>query len=273
MHPIEQNTLTEAQSRERKFHNEWAKAIRLEELLVKEAFEAPTAIENHYILANIGDLKGKKLLDLGCGAGESSVFFALKGAEVYACDIAEDFLAVAQRLAKKYGTKIRTAAAEAGSLPYPESFFDFVYGNGVLHHVDLASTAPEVHRVLKPGGKAFFIEPLPYNPVINLYRVMAKDVRTPDEKPLGYKAIKKFRSFFSESNQEAFWLSTLFIFFHFFFIKRWHPNKVRYWKRVIEAGEEYRTFFLRLQRLDEKLLKMMPFLRPFCWNTVISVVK
>lgn len=267
------NSLTEAQSRERKFHNEWANAVQIDELLVREAFEAPTAIENHYILSKIGELKGKRVLDLGCGAGESSVYIALQGAEVYACDIAEDFLAVAQRLASRHGVKIRTAAAEAGSLPYPDGFFDLVYGNGVLHHVDLQSTAPEVRRVLKTGGQAFFIEPLPYNPVINLYRMMAKDVRTPDEKPLGYKAIKSFRSHFTQSSQEAFWFFTLLIFFHFFFVRRWHPSKVRYWKKVIEAGEEYRIFFGRLQRWDERVLKFLPFLKPLCWNTVICVTK
>ena len=51
--------------REREFHNQWANNIELDELMVKESFESPTAIENRYALQQFGPLKGKRLLDLG----------------------------------------------------------------------------------------------------------------------------------------------------------------------------------------------------------------
>jgi ubiquinone/menaquinone biosynthesis C-methylase UbiE len=240
---------------------------------VREAFESPTAIENSFTLRQMGNLSGKKILDLGCGAGETSVYFALQGADVDACDIAEDLLEVAGRLAKKFGVAVRFKPAEAGALPYPENHFDFVFGNGVLHHVALAPTAKEVRRVLKPGGKAFFIEPLPYNPAIMVYRMMAKDVRTADERPLSFRQLKGFASIFKNWRHQEFWLFSLFIFFHFFFIRGWHPSKVRYWKRVIEVGNDYQEFFSKMQALDGFFLKYMPFLRYLCWNTVLVVEK
>lgn len=260
-------------SREREFHNQWASSIQIDELLVREAFESPTAIENHFILNELGNLKEKKLLDLGCGAGESSVYLALQGAQVYACDIAENFLPIGRALASKFKVEVNFNAASAGALPYPDDSFDVVYGNGVLHHVDLESASAEVFRVLKPGGKAVFIEPLPYNPAINVYRWMARDVRTEDEQPLTYAQIRSFCRPFSSFRHEEFWFFSLLIFFHFFFVRRWHPSKVRYWKKVIEAGEEYRVLFSRLQSMDRWTLRLFPFLKPLCWNSVIVVQK
>ena len=266
-------TLSDKAKREQDFHNEWAKSIQIEDLLVREAFEAPTAIENQYALKMLGDLHGKKVLDLGCGAGETSVYLALCGADVYGCDIAEEFLKVAERLAKKYNVTLHLAQAEAGHLPFADEFFDYVYGNGVLHHVELLPTAKEIRRVLKTGGKAAFIEPLPYNPVIHIYRQMAKGVRTEDERPLSFKQLNGLKPYFASLKHREFWLFSLCIFFHFYFVRRWNPSKVRYWKKVIEEAQAYQRPFRRLQALDNFLLKALPFLRFFCWNTVLVASK
>jgi ubiquinone/menaquinone biosynthesis C-methylase UbiE len=266
-------TLDDKIIREKDFHDKWAQSINVDELLVRETFESPTAIENQYALEQLGALKGKRILDLGCGAGESSVYFALSGSEVSACDISEGFLEVTNRLAKKYKVSIKTAMAESLKLPYPDNYFDFVYGNGVLHHVELEPTAKEINRILKKDGKAIFIEPLPYNPVINIYRQMAKEVRTEDEKPIRLKHIRALRPLFSSLHHKEFWFFSLLIFIHFFFVKRWHPSKVRYWKKVIEEGWNYREMFTRLQNIDKFFLKYFPFLRRLCWNTVIVAIK
>ncbi len=266
-------SLSDKVKREQVFHNEWAKSIQLDELLVREAFEAPTAIENQYALKMLGDLRGKKVLDLGCGAGETSVYLALCGADVYACDIADEFLKVAEQLAQKYGVSLHLSQAEASHLPFEDEFFDCVYGNGVLHHVDLLPTAGEIRRVLKKEGKAVFIEPLPYNPIINIYRQMAKGVRTEDEKPLTFRQLNSLKLYFSSIKHQEFWLFSLLIFFNFYFVRHWNPSKVRYWKKVIEEGESYKKLFYPLQALDQFFLKILPFLRPLCWNTVLVVLK
>ena len=266
-------TTEEKVADEKAFHNQWAKTIRVEDLLVREAFEAPTAIENRYVLEKFGDLRGKKILDLGCGAGESSVYFALCGAQVSACDLAEDFLALGRALAEKFHVTVDFAQAEASLLPYREETFDFVYGNGILHHVELDPAVKEVCRVLKRGGKAAFIEPLSYNPVINIYRWMARDVRTEDEKPLTFRQLKDLGKHFSEMDHEEFWFFSLWIFVHFFVVKRWNPSKVRYWKKAIEAAGEYKDRFAGWHKMDRRWLAACPFLRRFCWNTVLVGVK
>ncbi len=265
--------LSDKVKREQTFHNEWAKSINLDELLVREAFEAPTAIENQYALKMLGDLEGKRVLDLGCGAGETSVYLALCGADVYACDIAEEFLKVAEKLAQKYGVSLHLYQAEAGRLPFQDDFFDHIYGNGVLHHVELLPTAAEIRRVLKKGGRAVFVEPLPYNPVINIYRHMASGVRTEDEKPLTFKQLKSLKPYFTSMEHKEFWLFSLLIFLNFYFVRRWNPSKVRYWKKVIEEGNAYKRSFGALQKIDNFFLGFLPFLRPLCWNTVLTSVK
>jgi 2-polyprenyl-3-methyl-5-hydroxy-6-metoxy-1,4-benzoquinol methylase len=72
--------------RERQFHDNWAAAIDVDGIRVADYFEACTAPENRFILRQMGDIQGKRLLDLGCGAGENSVYFAKKGAHCVATD-------------------------------------------------------------------------------------------------------------------------------------------------------------------------------------------
>lgn len=259
--------------REEQFHDAWARSLRPEDVLVIESFEGPAALENAYIVRAFGDVKGKRILDLGCGAGEGAIYFATRGAQTSGCDISEEFLKVGRSTAERFGVRVDFKKADTAALPFADESFDFVYGNGILHHVDLFKTAQEVRRVLKKGGRAAFIEPLPYNPAINVYREMAKGVRTEDEKPLSFKKLDGLKPFFSEYSHAEFWFLTLLVFIHFYAVRRWNPSKVRYWKKVIEDGESYRGMLESLAKADETILGMLPFLRPLCWNTVVLVTK
>lgn len=69
-------------------------------------------------------------------------------------------------------------------LNYPDGFFDIAVGFAIIHHLDLNLAIPELYRVLKPGGIAYFAEPLGGNPVINLYRKLTPQYRTQDEEPI-----------------------------------------------------------------------------------------
>lgn len=258
---------------EEDFHNKWADSIEAEKVLVVESFESSTAVENKHALSELGRIKGKKILDLGCGAGEASVYFATKGAEAYALDISEGMLKTAQKIARKYKTKIKTVKASAEELPFADGFFDLVYGNAVLHHINIEPTIAEVSRVLKPRGRAVFIEPVAYNPAINVYRKMAMDVRTVDEHPLKSGDIKMMKKYFKQVGHKEFWFITLLIFFYFFFIERIHPKKERYWKKVTYDEKKYRSKFLKLKKIDDIVLKIFPPVRWLCWNTVISLKK
>ena len=77
------------------------------------ANEACTAPEMRWLFSRLGDLTGKRVLDVGCGIGEASVYFAVKGAVVTATDLSTGMLAVTQRLAERHGVKLRTHQANA----------------------------------------------------------------------------------------------------------------------------------------------------------------
>ncbi len=264
---------TEKQVIEQEFHDRWAQGIDVGGLLVRESFEASTAMENRFAFESLSPVAGKKILDLGCGAGETSVYFALNGAVVDALDISPKMVAVARRLAEKHGVLLNLHAGVAEKLPFADCSFDLVFANGVLHHVDLIPALKEIRRVLKPGGKAAFIEPLKHNPVIGLYRHLAAENRTPTEFPLGFGDFDRVRSVFSKLQHREFWLLTLYLFIHFFIVERVSPGKVRYWKKVIEDADKYQFLFGPLKRLDDVLLRRIPWLGRYCWNTVLVAEK
>lgn len=264
---------TKKQRIEAEFHDRWARSIDVDSLLVEPSFEAATAVENRCALERLGPIKGKRLLDLGCGAGETSVYFALQGAQVTALDISREMIAVGRKLAEKRGVQVEFLSAAAEKLPFPDGHFDAVFGNGVLHHVDLLGALGEIRRVLKPGGKAAFIEPLKHNPLISLYRRLAADNRTPTEFPLGFGDFRRMRKVFPRLGHQEFWLFTLYIFVHFFIMERASPGKVRYWKKVIEESAKYEPLFLPLKKMDDWLLGRFPGLGRYCWNSVIAVEK
>jgi ubiquinone/menaquinone biosynthesis C-methylase UbiE len=126
---------TISHQREAAFHDAWASSTPLDDVLVRECFEAPTALENQFILSRMGPLAGKKLLDVGAGLGESSVYFALQGAVVTTVDISPQMVATALGLGKKFRVKLEGIVSSAETLNLPADTYDIVYAANTIHHV------------------------------------------------------------------------------------------------------------------------------------------
>ena len=185
--------------REAAFHDAWAGSTPIDDVLVRECFEAPTAMENRFILSRMGDLKGKRLLDIGAGLGESSVYFALQGAHVTMTDISPGMVQTGRELARKYGVEIEGIVSQAEDLGVSAETYDFVYIANTIHHVrDRDALFQKIHRALKPGGRFFSYDPVAYNPAINVYRRMATEVRTEDESPLTLADLKLAQEVFPQ---------------------------------------------------------------------------
>ena len=263
----------ETLKKERQFHDIWASTIDVDGINVRDYFEACTAPENRFILKQLGEITGKKLLDLGCGAGENSVYFAKKGAHCVATDYSPGMVEVALKLAETNGVKIEGCTANAMELNFPDQTFDIVYASNLLHHLPEPKTAiREMHRVLKPGGKACFWDPLKHNPVINVYRRMATKVRTEDETPLDINIVKFIDSIYSSVAYDSFWLATLWIFLRFYLIEKVHPNQERYWKKIIIEQARLEPSYRRLENLDT-ILKKIPGMKKFAWNLAVVATK
>jgi len=255
--------------RETEFHDAWAADTPLDAVLVRECFESPTALENRFILALMGNLRGKRVLDIGAGLGESSVYFALQGAEVTTTDISPLMVDKVLQLARNYGVRVTGVVSTAESLCVPESYYDFVYVANTIHHIhDRDCLFRQIYSTLKPGGRFFSYDPLAYNPIINVYREMASSVRTPDESPLTLKDIALAQQYFPNLHHCEFWISTLVLFLKYFFVDRIHPNQDRYWKRILRETPETLRWWMPLRTFD-KLLSRIPLIRLLAWNIVM----
>ncbi len=121
---------------------------------------------NHQNLKHIIHFyRNRVVLDCGCGHGEMSYTLAEDAKLVYGIDIDPDSLKRARE--PFFGNQkpnITYKIGDARSIPFPDSFFDFVFCSEVIEHVeDYKKVFEEINRVLKKGGKAYFTTP--YKPM------------------------------------------------------------------------------------------------------------
>ncbi len=255
---------------EESFHDDWAASEDVSTINVRQRNEACTAPEMRHLRAALGDLKGRQLLDVGCGLGEASVYFALEGATVTATDISPGMCKAAQQLAAANGVALAThvSAIEDLGLP-PSRQFDIIYTGNTLHHADIDAMLDNVLPHLKPDGVFVSWDPVAYNPIINVYRALATNVRTPDEHPLRLRDVRSITDRFQHSQVRWFWFTTLTIFIVMAVVQRRSPNQERFWKKVIDEADRWAWLHRPLEKLDSVVLTVLPFLRPLCWNVVI----
>jgi ubiquinone/menaquinone biosynthesis C-methylase UbiE len=104
----------------------------------------------------LDSLEGKRALNIGSGAGTEALLLSLSGADCIAMDVTHQAAQAAEYLIRKICGKGTGIQADARFLPLETSSVDVVYSSGVLHHSpDIARSIAEIHRVLKPGGKAY----------------------------------------------------------------------------------------------------------------------
>lgn len=137
--------------------------------------------------AKLGDLRGKRALDFGCGHGMAAVVLARRGAAVTAFDLSQGYVREARDRAVANGVAVACLVADGERLPFPDASFDAVWGNAVLHHLRMDAAGAELRRVLAPGGVAVFCEPWGGNPLLEFARRRLPypgKHRTRDERPL-----------------------------------------------------------------------------------------
>lgn len=108
------------------------------------------------VLENI-DLKGRRVLDIGCGSGgiTASLVRDYGAGAVVGVDVEEPVCASARDLARRQGVadRVTIRLVEPGPLPFPDETFDVVFSkDSIVHIADKESLARDVWRVLRPGG-------------------------------------------------------------------------------------------------------------------------
>lgn len=98
---------------------------------------------------------GKRVLEVGCGLGTDLTSFARGGAVTFGIDLTERHLRATRKRFLQDERVARLARADAERLPFQSESLDVVYSFGVLHHTpDARQASREIHRILKPGGRA-----------------------------------------------------------------------------------------------------------------------
>jgi SAM-dependent methyltransferase len=100
----------------------------------------------------LGDLRGARVLDAGCGIGRFAEVCADAGAEVHAVDLSTAVEAAARNVGRR--PRVHLYQADIMRLPFPPESFDFVYSLGVLHHTPNTRAAfLKLPPLLRPGGR------------------------------------------------------------------------------------------------------------------------
>ena len=200
-------------------------------------------------MAQLGDVCGRRVLDLGCGHGMAAVVLARRGARMTACDLSGGYLREASARARANGVAVECVQLNGDVLPFADQSFDRVWGNAILHHLDIAAAGREIRRILMPDGVAVFCEPWGGNPLLRATRRWVPypgKHRTPDEEPLRQRDVAILRDIFARVDMRGV---QLFAMLH----------------RVIpKLGPT-------LERADTRLLAVIPSLEQFCRYVVLTL--
>ena len=103
----------------------------------------------------LGQIGGKRVLDLGCAEGASMVYCGLQGAEVFGIDLDPAVIATANERLRRFGIRGEAIVGDASRMPYPTDHFDAIISNDFLEHLlrpEKVRVLQEARRVLRPGA-------------------------------------------------------------------------------------------------------------------------
>jgi 2-polyprenyl-3-methyl-5-hydroxy-6-metoxy-1,4-benzoquinol methylase len=209
----------------------------------------------------VGDVRGKEVLDLGCGNGELSVYLAKVGASVTAVDFSPVSVQNTKTLAEynDVGAQVSAQVADCMDLAALQKSFDLAVGKDVLHHIEPFDAFVDVlYDALRPGGRGIFFENSARNAVLMFFRSHAvgrfgiPKCSDNEEYPLEPREIAMFRRRFAR-------VTTHYPEFRFF--KMLGPYIFRGKKRL---GR-------RFERLDDLVYRYLPMFNKYSYRQIVEV--
>jgi ubiquinone/menaquinone biosynthesis C-methylase UbiE len=123
--------------------------------------DTPFALE--YAFHLLGDVRGKAVLDLGCGSGGNVVILAERGAQVVGVDISPDLVAIAQQRIRSANLRATIKVGDAYNTGLPDESVDVIFCIALIHHLDIKIARDEMWRVLRKGGMVILKEPVRFS--------------------------------------------------------------------------------------------------------------
>ena len=243
---------TDKNLREKKFHNELQSKSkgRFENIFYKAIYNAN---EDFFDYLKINSINSN-ILDYGCGIGQSlQEVIKFNPKKIFGIDISEVSIQKAKDTIQKSNSNVELLVDNCEKTKFNDSTFDIIYGSGILHHLDISLCLKEMHRILKPGGRFLFIEPLGTNPMINFYRKLTPNSRSKDEHPLINDDFELIKSNFNKLQIKYYGFFTL-IFFPLYTTPKKSFN------------------FKILKKIDQFLFKFDIF-KKFAWSVLIIAEK
>jgi 2-polyprenyl-3-methyl-5-hydroxy-6-metoxy-1,4-benzoquinol methylase len=161
----------------------------------------PHLFPKEKMFALAGDVRGKKILEVGCGDGTESLQLAYCGADVTGIDISDVSIDVAQKRADIHGLAVKFRVENLIEIEnLGTECFDIVWCNLILHHLvdSLDAVMKKLFLALKPGGMFISREPIVYarwlKKLRSLFPTDPEDV-SPDEQPfrdIEFKIMRKY---------------------------------------------------------------------------------
>lgn len=240
--------------REREFHDRRFASDRERQQKVGKFYQIIKSIQQEKERILFDNAQGAKIIEYGCGTGSYAFKLAKQGAEsVTGIDISPVAIEKAEEKAIALGVAPQASfmVMNAENLELPPDSYDLICGSGILHHLDLDLAINSITKVLKPNGKAIFLEPLGHNILINLYRRLTPSIRSADEHPLLDRDLAFLKQHFHFSNIQYFYFTSLAASF-----------------MVGKPG--FSTVLKFLESVDSALLRL-PFIKKQAWLVLIEL--
>lgn len=241
---------------EREFYDKEAEKYlqNFDENLFRYDENEPFPPRHKFFYSLLEEVKRKQILDCCCGWGFTSVKLAKRGAFISGIDISPKTIKLAEKNAQfnNVSKSIKLKNMSVQQMSFDDNTFDYAVGLGALHHLNLELAAKEIRRVLKPGGKAIFLEPrIPFK------WIMAARSLTPitcHESPgggsLSDKEVYEFSRYFSA--YRVYYFQLIRKFFRFPLLSK---------------------FASKADKIDYLLINKLPALRKLCWAFVLEFTK
>lgn len=244
-----------------------SKILRTEEYVVERyrRHKRWKLFTKEFIFKALGDVRGKRVLDFGCGEGHLATQLGRLGAHVIGIDISPELISLAQKRAEMDAVQhsVEFKVCDILESAPDDETFDFVVCTDALHHVDLPPVVRRLYSCLKPGGKLVAKEPICFLPWFQTIRdwLPLEKLASPGDRQLNLQDMLCIRGIVPNSQFTYF---NLFGRFSRFFS---YANRIDKGHVFTKAG------LVALMRLDRFLVDTMPFLYRFCGEFVVVAEK